>query len=555
MRGSRRNFCFTSKREDRPPIAAASSIGSASTLVAGFFVILIFALHTRVSCPDTAFEWSIWSLFVVVAVSGVVGSILNRAIPSRLERIGERLEAGQIAGATADLSDQAFRVAMDSVRGCGTLALSDLYATTLMGHFRGPKNGLAHITNSRRPLQHLLFEIDSLRPQFERGGHDALDRMTPLIEEKDRIDFQCVHERVLVAWLSVHLPATYAFILLSMLHVLSVYAFRSGVAEMLALTPQALAYWAAVLALGIAAIGIVTAVDDNGLIPGPIAPAHSTLTDKCSSCHTNIEDGRLGWLHGLVRYADPTKDAKACLACHTMGEHATRAHGLGVKDLEAVLERQDANDGDLSVAARLQKVLFPQGAPVTSEVFCATCHKAHRPEDGKLSAGLDGRCHSCHKVQFEHFSKDHPGFGDYPYRRRARIVFDRADHFSKRFPEMREKKPDLKIPKRCADCHTSTADKRHADRRHMGVKPFAETCTGCHLSQIVGDERATDPKGVALLALPEIDLETLKEKKVDIGSWPEDSEAELTPLMKLLLGREQESRALLDAVGRLDLVV
>ncbi len=237
-----------------------------------------------------------------------------------------------------------------------------------------------------------------------------------------------------------------------------------------------------------------------------------------------------------------------------MGEHATRAHGLGVKDLEAVLERQDANDGGLSVAARLQKVLFPQGEPATSEVFCATCHKEHRPEDGKLSAVLDGRCHSCHKVQFENFSKDHPGFGDYPYRRRARIVFDHADHFSKRFPEMREKKPDLKIPKRCADCHTSTADKRHADRRHMGVKPFAETCTGCHLSQIVGDERATGPKGVALLALPEIDLETLKEKKVDIGSWPEDSEAELTPLMKLLLGREQESRALLDAVGRLDLV-
>ncbi len=206
----------------------------------GFFVILIFALHTRLSWPDTAFEWSIWSLFVVVAVSGVVGSILNRAIPSRLKRIGERLEAGQLAGATADLSDQAFRVAMDSVRGCGTLALSDLYATTLMGHFRGPKNGLAHLKNSRRPLQRLLFEIDSLRPQFERGGHDALDRMKQLVEEKDRIDFQCVHERVLVAWLSVHLPATYALILLSMLHVLSVYAFRSGVAEMLALTPQAL---------------------------------------------------------------------------------------------------------------------------------------------------------------------------------------------------------------------------------------------------------------------------------------------------------------------------
>lgn len=327
--------------------------------------------------------------------------------------------------------------------------------------------------------------------------------------------------------------------------------FGRGSLEMRTAIPQKLAYWTAVLTLGIAAIVVVYAVKDNSLIPGPIAPAHSTLSDNCSGCHTNVEDGRLGWLHGLVRYADPLSDAKACLACHKMGEDATHAHTLSVEDLEAVSERRnlDAIDDGRSAAARLQKFLFPLGEHTNTQVFCATCHKEHRPEDGKLSAVPDGRCHSCHKVQFEHFAKDHPDFGDYPFRRRARIVFDHAQHFGERFPEMAEKKPDLKIPKRCADCHTSTADKRH-----MAVKPFSETCSGCHLPQIVGAERATGPKGVALLALPEIDLATLKEKNVNIGSWPGDSEAELTPLMKLLLGRDPESRALLQAVDKLDLV-
>ena len=313
-------------------------------------------------------------------------------------------------------------------------------------------------------------------------------------------------------------------------------------------TPQKLAVWAAVLTLGIVALVVVNADDDNGLVPGPIAPAHSTLAADCSSCHTNVGDGRLGWLHGLVEYADPKKDAEACLACHEMGNHATRAHTLPYEELRAVSERQDG-DGASTAVARLQSLLFPVDKPAEAEMFCATCHKEHRSSDGPLSAVADGRCHACHKAQFANFAKDHPDFGDYPFRRRARIIFDHASHFGTRFQEMREKNPGLKGPTRCADCHTSAADSRH-----MSVKPFSETCSGCHLPQIVGEERATGPKGVALLALPELDLATLKDKKINIGSWPEDSEAELTPLMMLLLARDQESRALLYEVGKLDLV-
>lgn len=199
-------------------------------IASGFFVILVFALHTRASLPDTAFEWSIWILFVVVVVSGVAGSVLIRAIPSRLERIGERLEPGQLADALADLSDQASQAAMDSVSKGGTLALSEFYAATLNGYFRAPRNAVAHLKGSRRPLRRLLFEIDNLRPQVGREGHETLEYMKELVERKDRIDFQYAHERVLVAWLAVHLPATYALVVLSVLHVGSVYAFRSGVA-------------------------------------------------------------------------------------------------------------------------------------------------------------------------------------------------------------------------------------------------------------------------------------------------------------------------------------
>lgn len=88
----------------------------------------------------------------------------------------------------------------------------------------------------------------------------------------------------------------------------------------------------------------------------------------------------------------------------------------------------------------------------------------------------------------------------------------------------------------------------------MKVKPFAESCAACHLGQIVGTERATGPKGVSMLMLPGVDVATFREKKIDIGKWPDESEAELSSLMKLLIGRTEKGRKILADTNELDLL-
>jgi hypothetical protein len=87
----------------------------------------------------------------------------------------------------------------------------------------------------------------------------------------------------------------------------------------------------------------------------------------------------------------------------------------------------------------------------------------------------------------------------------------------------------------------------------MAVAPFEQTCTSCHLDQITGKERASGPKGIAFLALPGLDLQTLKKKKASIGEWPDDSEAGLTPFMKVMISRNEQGRALIKAVDSLNL--
>ncbi len=87
----------------------------------------------------------------------------------------------------------------------------------------------------------------------------------------------------------------------------------------------------------------------------------------------------------------------------------------------------------------------------------------------------------------------------------------------------------------------------------MAVAPFEQTCTVCHLDQIIGKERVSGPKGIAFLTLPGLDLQTLKKKNASIGEWPDASEAALTPFMKVMISRNERGRALVKTVDSLNL--
>ena len=199
-------------------------------------------------------------------------------------------------------------------------------------------------------------------------------------------------------------------------------------------------------------------------------------------------------------------------------------------------------------SARAQSAAFPTDDKVAHGLYCATCHQEHQGVNFKLDKISNEQCRSCHVVKFDSFDGHHPQFENYPFKRRTRIIYDHAGHFGKHFPEVAKKDPARRIPATCSTCHNSREDKRV-----MAVAPFEQTCTACHLDQIVGKERVSGPKGIAFLTLPGLDLQTLKKKKASIGEWPDASEAELTPFMKVMIGRNERGRALIKAVDSLNL--
>lgn len=309
-----------------------------------------------------------------------------------------------------------------------------------------------------------------------------------------------------------------------------------------------IAWMAAAITLLAVVVGYFITPGTRVLMPGPLTSAHVAI-ENCSSCHSKSNDSKLTWVSGLVA-GDPHADSKACLTCHKMPDTAFNPHGASASILNQSSERLKKVAANMSVpaSARLQNAAFPAQDVMSRELYCATCHQEHQGATFNLKKVSNEQCRSCHAVKFDSFDGSHPKFEGYPFKQRTHIIFDHAGHFGKHYPEVAKKDPAKRIPATCSTCHDSGKD-----RRVMSVVPFEKTCAGCHNDQITGKERATGPKGVAFLSVPGLDMQTLKKKNAPVGDWPDDSDAALTPFMKVMISRSDRGRALLKSLDGLNL--
>lgn len=194
----------------------------------GFFTVFVFMLHAGTMLPEGPFEWALWLLFWVVALSGVLGAYLSRVWPGRLEQHGERIIFERIPVFRAELAREAETLAMTSVHDAASMTISNFYVDVLHDFFQKPRNLLAHLRSSGRPVSRLTEEIEKLERYVDPPQRETLRSIRDLVLAKDNLDYQFAQQGSLKIWLFVHIPATYSLILLSLFHAALIYAFSSG---------------------------------------------------------------------------------------------------------------------------------------------------------------------------------------------------------------------------------------------------------------------------------------------------------------------------------------
>jgi hypothetical protein len=201
----------------------------------GYLLIAAFISHSDFSLPDTGLEWALWTGFVMVTLSGIFGTYLEWSLKAR-GVIDEGIGYDRIPTRRAELARDVQAAVAKVEPAAAALALptppydawiTDLYTSHLREYFKGQRNFTAHLIGSQRPLKRLTDEIDSLSRYVDQRGQEKLATIRTFVVEKDRLDFARVYLGLAKGWLFVHVPVTYSLMVLTVLHIVVVYAFTS----------------------------------------------------------------------------------------------------------------------------------------------------------------------------------------------------------------------------------------------------------------------------------------------------------------------------------------
>lgn len=195
---------------------------------AGLLSIVVFLAHTGFRWPSGVLESSLACFYWGVALSGVVGIFLSRAIPPRLNIRGEEVIFERIPVYHRRLRDQVQKLVLASVVETEAKTISDFHNRTSADFFNGPRHFWSHLLQSTRPRHEILKELSALDRYLNDREREISRSLAELIEAKDNLDYQWTMQWVLKRWLFVHIPLTYGMMIIAVIHAILAHAFFGG---------------------------------------------------------------------------------------------------------------------------------------------------------------------------------------------------------------------------------------------------------------------------------------------------------------------------------------
>lgn len=197
-------------------------------IYAGLLTGIMFLIHINYRVPTGWFEGILAWLYTLVMLSGFYGLYISRSIPKRLTTRGGEVLFERIPAIRRSLQEQAETLSLKSVPEVKSTTLADFYVRELKDFFDGPRNIGLHWLEIRSPLNRLLNKINDLNRYLNEKERATLGEIATLVRQKDGLDYHAALQRLLKAWLFVHIPLTYSLLLFTFAHIVLVFAFSGG---------------------------------------------------------------------------------------------------------------------------------------------------------------------------------------------------------------------------------------------------------------------------------------------------------------------------------------
>ena len=185
----------------------------------GYFSVLLFLLHTDFRVPSGVLEGVLATIFVIVAGSGVVGLILTRSLPRRMNQAGSPVVFEEIPRVRKEIRDRVKALILEAEETCESSTLSEFYREHLRDFIEERPSVFHAFGKEKKRRSYLLTnELEARMRYLSEREIEVAGQLEEWISTKENVDFQEGSQRLLKGWLFVHIPLTFSLILLGVAH-------------------------------------------------------------------------------------------------------------------------------------------------------------------------------------------------------------------------------------------------------------------------------------------------------------------------------------------------
>jgi hypothetical protein len=192
----------------------------------GWFALTLFLLHLNARWPNGVIEISLTTLYLFVAVSGIIGQLLNYWVPMRLNELDEEFIYERIPVLIQNIRENmetSVRMAAEANQNSRLVEFYFDKLANLISRRTNIADGLFRRSRSWKTVEKDLLNLKTRLPGVEK---DLAQEICTLLRKRRELELSYAYQWLAKSWLLIHVPLSFTMIVLLILHVLTIHAFR-----------------------------------------------------------------------------------------------------------------------------------------------------------------------------------------------------------------------------------------------------------------------------------------------------------------------------------------
>lgn len=187
----------------------------------GVLFMLLVLMHSNFRIPDGALTWWLWFLSMWIVVSGMIGSIIQKWIPLKLNNnLSTEVNLGRIP----ELIEEARKRAEKTV-SAGGQEVKSFYATHIAHLMAAPKPRWNYLLDTAGATRRFVSQFDLQKRFLATADQRCLDELYRILHHKLEIDAHYTLQRLLRGWLYAHIPVAMLLVALLAAHLVAVFYY------------------------------------------------------------------------------------------------------------------------------------------------------------------------------------------------------------------------------------------------------------------------------------------------------------------------------------------